>query len=204
MDFKSKTRFGTIIALLFLMLSCQSGEKKNAKLSPAADTLQTAKKPPGISKDTVRESAEVSAFFESFKALVKSHQKDKIAKVVYFPLQTLPIWSNDELKSAPIDFKAGLVEKSEFNTYYKDLFSQDAVKQIALASMNDISRVADDIADDYFKQLKKLADENTSLFELFIQYAPSNGNETSFGFVFGKVNGKYKALSYFSPWPVKG
>jgi hypothetical protein len=118
-------------------------------------------------------------------------------------LQTLPQWTNDELKSSSVTPQEGMINQTEFLTCFDDIFTKDAVKLIAASKEDDLSEIEKNTSENYYLTLQKLTDKGSTLFELQKQYPQDNGQETSFGFVFGKIRGAYKIISYYRPWPLK-
>lgn len=143
------------------------------------------------------------SFLKQFKATVKQKNLNQLAGMFIYPVQTSPQWTNDDLRNSANNPADGLMNKTELNKYLGDVFSKDALRLIPLSGENDLSAIDKTTPEDYYKRLAKEADKGSTLYELNIQYAQDNGRETSFGFVFGKVGGSYKILSYFRPWPLK-
>jgi hypothetical protein len=121
----------------------------------------------------------------------------------YFPLQTLPQWTNDEVKGKLVNTNEGLITEAEFSQYINDIFTKDAIKLIHASGEDDLSEIDKTSTENYYLILKQLTDNGSTLYEFEKQYAEDNGKETSFGFVFGKVKGAYKVISYYRPWPLK-
>lgn len=142
-------------------------------------------------------------FLKKFKNAVKVVNRTDLITMFSFPLQTAPQWTNDELKSATIDTKYGLLTKEEFPQYFNYIFTKDAIKMIPASVENDLSEIDKTTVENYYLSLKQLTDKGSTLYELEKQYTEDNGKETSFGFVFGKVKGTYKVISYYRPWPLK-
>lgn len=142
-------------------------------------------------------------FMRKFKNMVKTQNPVQLRAMFYFPLQTSPQWSNEELKNSTINYNTGLIKASEFSAYCRDIFTKDAVKLIATSTEDDLSEIDKTTTEDYYKKLMPLTDKGSTLYELQKQYAQDNGQETSFGFVFGKIRGAYKVISYYRPWPLK-
>lgn len=143
------------------------------------------------------------SFLKKFKDAVKAKSKAELTTMFNFPLQTLPQWTNDEIKTNPINTTEGLIAEKEFPQYFDDIFTKDAIKLIPTSSEDDLSEIDKTSAENYYLTLKRLTDNDSKLYELEKQYAEDNGKETSFGFVFGKVKGAYKVISYYRPWPLK-
>ena len=142
-------------------------------------------------------------FLKQFKAAAKQKNLAQLSGMFQYPVQTSPQWSNDDLHNMakkPVD---GLMDKPELQKHFDDVFSGDALRLIPKSGDNDLSEIDKATAEDYYKELVKKTDKGSTLYELNIQYTQDNNKETSFGFVFGRVNGSYKILSYFRPWPLK-
>ncbi|MBD1391654.1 hypothetical protein [Mucilaginibacter glaciei] len=197
-------RFVIIASLIPVMYACNGSEAGNRKRDSATvaisnDTVAARY----ATKDTGTDEQQFRLFFEKFKSAAKANGKTQLVQMFNFPLQTLPQWTNDELKSNPVDVKSGLITVNEFPQYYGDIFTRDALKLIPLSKEDDLSEIDKTTAENYYLTLKVITDKGSTLYELEKQYTEDNGKETSFGFVFGRVNGTYKVISYFRPWPLK-
>ncbi|GGH01306.1 hypothetical protein [Mucilaginibacter phyllosphaerae] len=195
------------LILIALLLPAVYGCNGNTTSANKADTAAAAKpandSASPVAADTVNNEQQFRLFFAKFKAAVKANNKAQLTQMFSFPLQTLPQWTNDELKSAPVDANSGLISQSEFTGYYNDIFTKDAVRLIPASTEDDLSEIDKTTAENYYITLKHVTDKGSILYELEKQYTEDNGKETSFGFVFGKVKGAYKVISYYRPWPLK-
>ena len=142
-------------------------------------------------------------FFIAFKTAIKNNNQSAVKSMLYFPLQTQPQWSNEDMKSVTINPAARLITKEEYPKYQNVIFTKDAIRLIPQATEDNLSEIDNHTDEGYYNTLKKATDNGSTLYELQQQYVQDNGKETSYGFVFGKVQGKYKVISFFSPWPVK-
>jgi len=189
-----------LILLVSILHGC-AGEVNSSttKLNP----IDSAPQRTASYKGKVSDEVLFRKFLQAFKGEVKSKNKARIATLFHFPLQTSPQWTNDEMKNTTATFNEGLINSAEFTTYFDDIFSKDAVKLILTSTDDDIAEIGSNTVEGYYTTLQKLTDRKSTLYEMERQYTESNGKETSFGFVFGKVSGHYKIISYFRPWPLK-
>ncbi|HMG09390.1 MAG TPA: hypothetical protein VK609_12810 [Mucilaginibacter sp.] len=144
------------------------------------------------------------AFLKEFKVAAQQKNKKQLAGMLYFPLQTTPQWSNNDLKSTAINPTEGLVAANEYPQYERAIFTAAALRLIPKSTEDDLSEIDATTDENYYKVVAKVTDKGSKLYELQQQYTQSHGKETSYGFVFGRINGQYKIISYYSPWPVKG
>ncbi|MDN5286866.1 MAG: hypothetical protein JWR38_3140 [Mucilaginibacter sp.] len=144
------------------------------------------------------------AFLKKFKETVKKGDKTALRSMLYFPLQTLPQWTSEDLKSTTINPADGLITVTEYPQYADNIFSKDAQRLIPQSREDDLSEIDNNTTENYYITIKAVIDKGSTLYELQQQYEQRNGKETSYGFVFGKVKGQYKVISYFCPWPLKG
>jgi hypothetical protein len=142
-------------------------------------------------------------YLVQFKNAVKTKNTARLTRLFNFPLQTTPQWSNQDIENSKLDPKEGLISQKDFSTYFNDIFTADVIKLIPASGENDLSEIDKTTTENYYKTLQQITDNGSTLYELQKQYAQDNGSETSFGFVFGKVGGNYKAISYYRPWPLK-
>jgi hypothetical protein len=200
MQLKKYIRLIATVILLLAAYGCES--------QPAGAASPAAKPATDSATNTVKQTAVTDeqlfrAFISKFKNAIKTQDKAQLQTLFNFPLQTNPQWSNEDLKNSRIDRKSGLINRAEFATYYNDIFTKDAIKLIPASAEDDLSEIDKTTTEDYYKTLMPVTDKGSTLYELEKQYTQDNGQETSFGFVFGKVNGTYKAISYYRPWPLK-
>ncbi|AYL94969.1 hypothetical protein [Mucilaginibacter celer] len=174
--------------------------------APAADTAKTVARSAQqkIHKAGITDEQLFRAFLKQFKAAALQQNKKQLAAMFYFPLQTTPQWSNDDLGAAAINPAEGLVSANEYPQYEPAILNADALRLIPKSTEDDLSEIDGATTENYYKTVGKVTDRGSTLYELQQQYVQKNGKETSYGFVFGKVNGQYKIISYYSPWPVKG
>lgn len=174
--------------------------------APPADTAKTVAKSAQrkIHKTGVSDEQLFRASLKQFKAAALQKNKKQLTGMFYFPLQTTPQWSNDDLRSTTINPAEGLVSAAEYAQYEPTILTADALRLIPKSTEDNLTEIDATTDENYYKTIGKVTDKGSTLYELQQQYAQKNGKETSYGFVFGKVNGQYKIISYYSPWPVKG
>ncbi len=194
-------KIGCHIALLLLMHTTQgcAGNQQQEVLLGSGTAV--VKKPVAYKSE-----GDIQLFktcLAKFKNVVKVKNKVAITALFNFPLQTLPQWTNDELNNSAIIPQDGMLNQAEFLTYFDEIFTKDAARLIVASKEDDLSEIEKDTPENYYTTLKKVTDKGSALFELQKQYVQDNGKETSFGFVFGKVRGAYKVISYYRPWPLK-
>jgi hypothetical protein len=195
----SKYLYPVVFILLFHLSYGDTGivTKREQTLNAKAAVKKSVRNIPVNDEQLFRQ------FLKRFKYAVKQKNREQLLQMISFPLQTTPQWTNEDLKSMHVDPKAGLIDRSEFLKYYDDIFSHDAVRLIPASGENDLAEIDHTSPENYYKTIRQVTDKGSSLFELQKQYTQDNGKETSFGFVFGKVGGVYKVISYYCPWPLK-
>ncbi|WP_345954277.1 hypothetical protein [Mucilaginibacter sp. PAMB04168] len=188
---------------LYVLTGCKPapGQRNEPKQSVTAKVNVAAQ-----SQQPVIDSDEqlFRQFLAQFKFAVKQKDKAALSNMLYYPLQTSPQWSNTDLQSSTGNYQDGLLSKKELPLYMADIFSGDVTRLVPASTEDDLSVIDAHSNEDYYLRLRQVTDKGTSLYELQKQYVQDNGKETSFGFVFGKVKGTYKILSYYTPWPLKG
>jgi hypothetical protein len=190
------------IALLLLVQPAQGCAGKQQQSNAPANSA-VIDKPSNILASAAGDEQLFRSCLAKFKNVVKAKNKAAITALFNFPLQTLPQWTNDELKNSTIMPQEGMIKQTEFLTYFNDIFTKDAIKLIVSSKEDDLSEIEKNTSENYYITLQKGTDKGSALFELQKQYTQDNGQETSFGFVFGKVRGAYKIISYYRPWPLK-
>ncbi|TCD01388.1 hypothetical protein [Pedobacter psychroterrae] len=102
-------------------------------------------------------------------------------------------------KELPVD----PIDKKEFDNYKNDIFHKDVCRILPKLGLEAVSEVTEH-KDSYYTVLREHTDPNTRLYELYAQYAGESGaSESYFGFVFGKIKGRYKILAYYGKWPLR-
>ncbi|RYE27447.1 MAG: hypothetical protein EOP45_01180 [Sphingobacteriaceae bacterium] len=197
-------KLGYYIVLLILTQTAQgcSDRQRGNEKTPTV-TLVVNKEAAGSKTLSTEDEEQFRSVLSKFKSVVKFKNKEAITAFFHFPLQTLPQWTNDELKNLTVKPQYGLIKQKEFSTYFDDIFTNDAIKLIPASKEDDLSEIEKSTTENYYITLQKLTDKGSALYELQKQYTQDNGQETSFGFVFGKVGGTYKIISYYRPWPLK-
>lgn len=229
--YKGNIKLVSVILLVFLQLHCgQRANKEGARNASMlkSDTLKkgysdragtatgsdslmaTIGTNANVVTDTLKVDSQkdeelFEAFFAQFKKAVLRNDKQKIISMIYFPFQTSPLWFNEDAKYMTIDKGKGRMDSSEFYQYYKGIFSSDVKRLFPKLNNDDITSFNDGSNDDYYYTLQKIVDKGSAMFEVYAQFTFTNESLAGsyFGFVFGKVNGQYKALSFYSKWPVK-
>ncbi|MFD2324960.1 hypothetical protein [Mucilaginibacter galii] len=181
-------------------LGCNNKQPQNQE---PARSVAVVDKPRAVNDNSVGDEELFRNCLTKFKNAVKAQNKAGIKSVFNFPLQTLPQWANDEIKNSTIRPQDGMIKQTEFLTYFNDIFTKDATKLIVASKEDDLSEIEKSTSENYYITLQQVTDKGSTLFELQKQYMQDNGQETSFGFVFGKVRGTYKIISYYRPWPLK-
>ncbi|PTQ98179.1 hypothetical protein C8P68_103339 [Mucilaginibacter yixingensis] len=142
-------------------------------------------------------------FLVVFKNTVKQRNLTQLAGMFNYPVQTLPQWNNEDLRNTNINRADGLMDRPELQKHIDVIFSKDAVELIPRSTDENLSQIDKTTPEDYYKRLRQATDKGSTLYELNMHYTQDNGKETEFGFVFGRVAGNYKILSYYSAWPLK-
>ncbi|MBS7566734.1 hypothetical protein KHS38_20180 [Mucilaginibacter sp. Bleaf8] len=155
-------------------------------------------------KPALSDEQQFRQFLKAFKLAVKQKNKAQLLQMFNDPVQTGPQWSNEDLQSSSVDHREDLVSRQELPQYFDDIFTKDAQRLIPGSVEDELSEIDKHTTENYYQLLSQTADKGSTLYELQIQFVQDNGKETSFGFVFGKIKGTYRILSYYSPWPLKG
>ncbi len=183
-------------------MACKSKSTGNGLQANARH--DTAQQTPIAGDDEEQFDAFLDVFFDA----VKRHDQRQLEGMLYFPFQTGKIWRNDDLssmKDPAENERFNLVAKKEYDEYFENIFHPDVVRLLPQAEGEEIAEIAGDTNDDYYLRLKRHTDPGSKMYEVYVQFAEEGRTtESYFAFVFGKVKGKYKAISYYAKWPVKG
>lgn len=176
-------------------LACNNNDPKQTSSTSIPATEDTLAQMPGSGAKT-SVSTDDQLFrtaFGSFKTAVEQNNEDQLKSMVHFPLQT-----------SKGNVKAGEMSEADFHSLYNDVFNADVRKLLPKAGDENIAEVDENNQEDYYKYLRQITDKDAKLYEVYTQFPEKNTNaESYFGFVFGKVKGEYKAVGYYSKWPVK-
>lgn len=143
------------------------------------------------------------AFFEKFVQAAKKNDEAQLRRMIYFPFQTAMIWTNDDFGYGAADTTGERVWENEFHQCYPNIFYRELRKNLASYRDDELSELTDLGDADYYLRLQKLTDKGSPIFEIYEQWTFTDSTLAGnyFGFVFGKVKGNYKALSYYGKFP---
>lgn len=197
-----------VIWACFLVVGCSSGDKSIKDTDHnknAADTVTKLDLP----ADTLQELRQLKVFLLKFKAAIAQNDPAIVSKMIFFPMQTQPIWSDEDLKERQIGVKDGLIDQKDFLGYYgKELFDLEQRRILKYELQEDdlhAINLKEDEFSNYYHILSQETDSGIPLFTYYLQWAKPDGRgDYWFGLVIGKVKGEFKVLSYYSLWPVKG
>jgi hypothetical protein len=158
--------------LCIAMLACNNSSPKqtsdSSAVPPTEDTL--AQMPGGGPRTAVSTDDQLfETAFGSFKTAVEQNNEEQLKGMMHFPLQT----SKEKLSDA------------DFHSKYNDVFNADVRNLVPKLGEEYIKEGQD--AD--YAELRKLTDKDSKLFEV---------NAAKTVFVFGKVQGTYKVVGYYS------
>lgn len=207
---------------LLLLAACGQGSHKEHPADSAglADTSALAKADSvagklvqhaakdTLPKDTAAAKADekqFDSFFEKFQQAVRRNDEATLKGMLQFPFQTAPQWTSEDYRDKAVDKVGARVDSSEFHQYYNAIFSGDVKRLLPRMKSEDVTELEDVANNDYYATMQRLTDKGTPMYEAYSQFAQQRNpqQELFFGFVFGKVNGTYKAVSFYSRWPAK-
>ena len=188
-----------LIFLSLLLTQCQNYKNPSRSISTKRHNGENKEKLQVEDTDSIK----FIVFLKNLKIAIKKGKSTEVKHLINFPIQTAPLWTNDDLEDFADDKNYGLIKEKDFGKYYKQVFTTGVIKNLNISNVDDISKIDPNSNEDYFKRLKLITDKNSSMFNLYLQYAQGNNNETSFGFVFGKIGGQYRVLSFYTPWRIK-
>jgi len=194
---KKVSYFSIFVPLLLFCVGCKTGK---AKLRPdsAKHTVASAVQIKSVGP-VQGEEQKFRSFFERFSATVAAKKIDKIGAMMHFPFYTSQLETGSGM-GAPSDPLSQL----EFSNQEQVLFNGDIWKLLLSSKEDDLSEIDSATNEIYYQTLWRTVDKESRMYELYRQYPEKNTNaESFFAFVFGKVNGKYKAIAFYSKWPLK-
>jgi len=184
------------ISLSVLCFGCNPGRAKLQQVS----VRQTPPKPPEENPNLpLDEEQEFRIFFKRFSAVVASKKIKELAGMMHFPFYS-GHFENETGMGTPSD----PLSQVEFLDNGLKLFTRDIWKLLPLSKEDDLSEIDKETSEIYYQTLWRITDKGCRMYELYRQYPEQNTKaEAYFAFVFGKVDGKYKAIALYSKWPLK-
>lgn len=177
------------------VVACNNSNSKQTSSTSIPATEDTLAQMPGSGAKTSVSTDEqlFQTAFGSFKTAVEQNSEEQLQSLINFPLQT----------AKPV-VKTGEVSRADFQGLYNNLFNENVRRLLPKAGEDNITVIDQGKEEDYYKTLRQVTDKDSKLFEVYTQYPEKGTNaESYFAFVFGKVKGEYKAVGYYSKWPVK-
>lgn len=148
--------------------------------------------------------ADLQVFFRRLQQLVANDGLEEIKTMIAFPLQTL-YWIDGDDSLSVEDKQKGLMPADAYEQYKNDLFYEPVWTYLPQASEMEVRQVNVASSGSYYKALQKKLDANSPIYEYYRQYTIDGKVDGDFfAFLFGKVNGQYKIVGYYSKWPVMG
>lgn len=119
-------------------------------------------------------------------------------KLMYFPFYTSHADAGENMGVA-----TDPVTAAEFPTYKSAIFNADVIRILPLYKEDDLSEIDGTTTEPYYRSLRKLTDSDSKMYEVYMQFQESGTQaESYFGFVFGRVNGRFGMLGSYFKWPV--
>lgn len=135
--------------------------------------------------------------FHHLQAAVAKHDSLAVESLLYFPLLTSPQWTNDDIKDKTADTTGGEIDQRTFDHYYRQIFHADVCRLLPKAGEANLNVIDRNTKENYYRRLMRRTDPGSALYEVYMQYP-----EGFFAFVFGRIAGRYKVVSYYAKWPV--
>lgn len=143
------------------------------------------------------------SFYKTFQEAIKTDRLDVLSAKMYFPFQTI-YWVDDINELSEEEKMDGLIDSNDFKRYHSTIFHKDVKRLVPQMEIERIQQIDIASSGDYYKKLGQLVDDQSTLYELYCQYAEdSTVGDDYFAFIFGKVNNEYKVLAYYSKFRIK-
>lgn len=161
--------------------------------------LLTSYIPVPVAAQPGNDAALFTVFFKAFKTAVGKNNPQQQSAMLHYPFYT----NRDEAGNGQYT-PSDPITAAEFPTYRKMLFHADVIRLIPGVTGDELSEINLQDKDSYYRELRKITDKGSKLYEAYLQYPQhGSGAESWFAFVFGKVKGKYEVIAYYGKWPVK-
>jgi hypothetical protein len=187
--------------LLLGQIACQAVAPEARPTAPGGG--ETVARPGGASAAAALPGGVVSdeilfrQTLHHLQSAVATGDTATIRGLLYFPLLTAPQWTNDDLHDHSADTTGGAIRATDFAKYCGAIFHRDVRRLLPQAGESNLSEIERNTKENYYKRLARQTDPGSHLYELYMQYP-----DGYFGFVFGRIAGQYKVVSYYAKWPV--
>ncbi|GGI29468.1 hypothetical protein [Pedobacter mendelii] len=185
------------LAILHVLISCTpesgNGQKTIEIKKDNKASLATA------NAITINDEQEFRKLFKILTESLKRKNLSNIETLMNFPFYTSHAEASNNLGAA-----TDPIGGNEFQKYKTTIFNADVMRLLPSCKEENLSEIDSKTDELYYKSLKKLTDPGSKMYEAYMQYPEKDTQaESYFGFIFGKVNGKFKALATYAKWPVK-
>lgn len=181
-----------LLTLSFSLMGCRPGKSVDKHVAPGTATNVT-------NRPAINDEQEFRSLFKKFKIALAAKNIDAASEMLRFPFFTSYNQQENGMGAAsdPISYM-------EFADYSKAIFNDDVLSLLPKCKEDNLSEIDGNTNEHYYKSLKKITDPGSKMYEAYLQYPEAHSNaESFFGFVFGRVNGKFKAIAVYAKWPVK-
>lgn len=145
---------------------------------------------------------ELRTFFGRLQELVAQDRLDELKAMIAFPLQTL-YWIDGADSLTAEEKQMGIMGEEAYDDYKNELFYEPVWTYLPEASETEVRQIDVLASGAYYKDLQQKLDANSPIYEYYRQYTlDGKVGGDFFAFVFGKVDGQYKIVGYYSKWPV--
>ncbi|WP_148042742.1 hypothetical protein [Pedobacter jejuensis] len=191
-------KLNKISGVLFLFIICLSCRGNASEEYHVPDSSQ--KSVPVEQASNTNDEKAFRQVLQQLKIQLKNKNLDASSAFLNFPFFTAKASEENSSGEAAVD----PIAQSEYNQYKSDVFNTDILRLMPKQTEEQLSEIDEKTDDPYYRKLAKLTDKGSHLYEVYFQYPEKGTNaESFFGFVFGKIKGKYKAIAMYSKWPIK-
>ncbi|WP_126244861.1 hypothetical protein [Chitinophaga rhizosphaerae] len=140
----------------------------------------------------------------AFRTAATAGDHATLEKMIRFPLQTAPKWSDEDIRNVPPDTVSGKLTEKQYSRYKDNIFSPEIKSALEKENGEEIREIAAGSEDDYYSRLRAGVDSSAPLYEVYHQFPEKDGSPaTYFAFIFGKVGPEYKLTGFYTKWPVR-
>lgn len=190
----------SVIVLVLSLFICCTPQSGNGQKVSAIKTIEVKKTVPvKITPNRLDDEKEFRKLLKVLSDNLKKKDVNGLATLMNFPFYT----SHSELNKG-MGAASDPISRTEFKNYKTLIFNNDVLRLLPQCKEDNLSEIDEKTDEIYYQTLKKLTDPGSKMYEAYMQYPETNTQaESFFGFVFGRVNGKFKTIATYAKWPVK-
>jgi|GEM_PF-1048224 len=143
-------------------------------------------------------------FYTHFQEAIAQDDQNQLKNLCHFPFQTI-YWIDGINHLSEEEKQDGLLDSVAFGQYENSIFNTDVKRLVPNMGLERVQQIDLNGSGDYYRRLGKVIDERSTLLELYCQFSQTGSGigDDYFAFLFGKINGEYRVLAYYTKTRLK-